>query len=152
MSVWICWGKTAMPEQLTSKHYAILRVAKTQLGLSDENYRSILRRITGEESAKSMDQKGFTKLMAHFEILGFKSSSAKKDAARRPGMASQAQLRKITALWSQFTEGTGDDTSLRHWMEKHGHGHGLTWLEKEGAQKVIAALSAMIDRKKHKQG
>lgn len=90
--------------------------------------------------------------MAHFELLGFKSTSAKKDAARRIGMASQAQLRKITALWSAFTDGTGDETSLRHWMEKHGHGHGPRWLQKSGAQKVIAALSNMVERKKQKQG
>lgn len=141
-----------MTDGLAASHFAILRVAKAQVGLTDDDYRAILLRFSGQDSAKGLDRKSFTKIMAHFELLGFKSTSAKKDANRRPGMASEAQLRKIAALWSQFTDGTGDETSLRHWMEKHGHGHGPKWLEKTGAQKVIAALTSMIGRKAHKRG
>lgn len=141
-----------MTEPLTSSHYSILRVAKTQLGLSDEDYRAILVRFSGQDSAKGLDRKTFGKVMAHFELLGFKSTAAKKDAGRRPGMASEAQLRKIASLWSHFTEGAGDETSLRHWMERHGHGHGPKWLKKDGAQRVIAALTSMVGRKVKTQG
>jgi hypothetical protein len=111
-----------------------------------------MTRVAGQDSAKALDRKGFNKVMAHFEVLGFRSTSSRQDAARRPGMASQAQLRKIAALWAAFTEGTGDDTSLRHWMGRHGHGHGPKWLEKTGAQRGIAALSNMVERRKLKQG
>lgn len=141
-----------MTDGLTASHYSILRVAKQQVGLTDEDYRAILVRLSGQDSAKGLDRKSFAKVMAHFEFLGFKSTSAKKDASRRPGMASTAQLRKIEVLWAEFTDGTGDETSLRHWMENHRHGHGPKWLEKDGAQRVIAALSAMVDRRKSKQG
>lgn len=141
-----------MTDLLTAKHFGILRVAKQQLGLSDDDYRAILVRFSGQDSAKALDRKAFGKIMSHFERLGFQSTAAKKNAARRPGMASEAQLRKISALWAEFTEGAGDETSLRHWMEKHGHGHGTNWLEAAGAQRVIAALTNMTDRKKLKQG
>ncbi|WP_170975708.1 regulatory protein GemA [Rhizobium sp. FY34] len=141
-----------MTDGLDTYHYAILRVAKVQVGLTDDDYRAILLRFSGQDSTKRLDRKSFGKIMAHFELLGFKSTSAKKDAGRRPGMASEAQLRKIAALWSQFTDGTGDETSLRHWMEKHRHGHGPKWLEKTGAQKVIAALTNMVERRTRRQG
>lgn len=141
-----------MADALTTSHYSILRIAQKQLGISDDDYRAILLRFSGQDSAKGLDSKSFAKVMAHFELMGFKSTSTKKNAARRPGMASEAQLRKITALWAAFTDGTGDETSLRHWMEKHRHGHGPRWLETAGAQKVIAALTSMVERKKQKQG
>ncbi|MGV8939566.1 MAG: regulatory protein GemA [Allorhizobium sp.] len=141
-----------MGDSLNASHFAILRVAKAQVGLSDDDYRAILLRCSGQESAKGLDRKTFKKVMSHFDVLGFKSTAHKKDASRRPGVASEAQQRKIAGLWAVFTDGAGDDTSLRHWMEKHGHGHGLRWLEKSGAQKVIAALSNMVERKTSKQG
>jgi hypothetical protein len=141
-----------MLDSLNASHYAILRVAKQQLGLSDDDYRALLLGISGQDSAKGLDRKSFAKVVAHFEVLGFQSTSAKRDAGRRPGMASEAQLRKIDALWDNFTDGTGDETSLRHWMEKHSHGHGTRWLNRKGAQKVIAALMSMNERKKSKQG
>lgn len=133
--------------ELTAKHYSILRVAKEQLGLSDDDYRATLVRFAGEESAKALDHRSFQKLMGHFERMGFQSTARRKDAARRPGMATQAQLKKIDALWAEFTQGAGDETSLRHWMEKHGHGHGLKWLEAAGARKVIGALTRMVERR-----
>ncbi|WP_275783561.1 regulatory protein GemA [Pararhizobium gei] len=132
---------------LTAKHYSILRVAKSQLGLTDEDYRATLLRFAGSESAKALNAQSFQKLMAHFEQMGFQSTAKRKDAVRRPGMASQAQLRKIAALWADFTDETGTETSLRHWMEKHSHGHGTKWLDAAGAQKVIGALTKMIERK-----
>lgn len=141
-----------MTDSLNASHYSILRIAQKQLGISDDDYRAILLRFSGQDSARGLDRKSFGKIMTHFEIMGFRSTSAKKDASRRPGMASVAQLRKIASLWAAFTDGIGDETTLRHWMEKHGHGHGPKWLEKSGAQKVIAALTSMVERKKLKQG
>ncbi|MBX3597310.1 MAG: regulatory protein GemA [Rhizobiaceae bacterium] len=140
-----------MHDALNASHFSILRVAKQKIGLSDDNYRAILLRFSGQDSAKGLNRKSFTKVMAHFELLGFKSTSAKKDASRRSGMASQAQLGKIAALWAEFTDNIGDETSLRHWMERHGHGHGAQWLNKDGAQKVIAALANMVQRKRMQQ-
>lgn len=141
-----------MSAVLTSRHYSILRVAKTQLGLTEDDYRGILKRLTGQESAKAMDAKGFNKVMAQFEKMGFVSTAHRKDLARKPGMATEAQLRKIAALWSQFTGGTGDEAGLRHWMANHGHGNAPAWLDRSGAQRVIAALLNMTKRKQQRPG
>jgi len=135
-----------MADSLTPKHFAIIRVAKQQVGMSDDDYRALLSRHTGQETAKALNPDTFKRLMAHFEALGFRSTAAKKDAAKRGGKASEAQMQKINKLWAEFTDGTGTASGLRHWMEKRGYGASVTWLESETARKVIAALSNMVSR------
>ena len=139
-----------MADALTPKHFAIIRVAKEQVGMSEGDYRAILSRLTGQETAKALNPDTFKRLMAHFETMGFRSTAMKKDARRKPGKASEAQIRKISQLWAEFTDGTGTDTGLRHWMEKRGYGSSVTWLESDAARKVIAALMNMVDRKQVK--
>jgi len=139
-----------MPEALAAKHFAILRVAKEQVGMLEGDYRALLFRLTGQETAKALNSDTFKKFMVHFEALGFRSTAMRKDAARRPGKASEAQIRKIVQLWAEFTDGTGTDTGLRHWMEKRGYGNSVGWLESDTARKVIAALINMVQRKREK--
>lgn len=136
-----------MPDALTGKHFAIIRVAKEQVGMSDEDYRAFLLLLTGQETAKALTPVTFKKLMSRFEAMGFRSTAMRKDAARRPGKASVAQIRMISQLWAEFTDGTGTDTGLRHWMEKRGYGSSVTFLENETTRKVIAALMNMVSRK-----
>lgn len=138
------------PEALTAKHFAIIRVAKEQVGMSEGDYRALLVRFTGQETAKALNSDTFKKVMAHFEAMGFRSTAMRKDAARRPGKASEGQTRKIIQLWAEFTDGTGTDTGLRHWMEKRGYGNSVGWLENETARKVITALINMVKRKSEK--
>ena len=58
--------------------------------------------------------------------------------------------RLLAVTRARITDGTGPDTSLRHWMEKRGYGSSVTWLESDIARKVIAALMNMVDRKQVK--
>lgn len=139
-----------MGSALTAKHYAIIRIAKDQVGMSDSDYRAILTRLTVQETAKALKPDTFKRLMAHFETMGFQSTARRKDASRKPSKATQAQMRKIAALWDDFTDGTGTDTGLRHWMEKRGYGSSITWLENQTARRVIAALTNMVNRKAEK--
>lgn len=136
-----------MADTLTPKHFAIIRVAKEQVGMSEGDYRAVLFRLTGQETAKALNPDTFKRLMSHFEAMGFRSAAKRKDMGRKPGKASEAQMRKISQLWSEFTDGTGTDTGLRHWMEKRGYGSSVAWLESDIARKVIAALMNMVDRK-----
>ncbi len=139
-----------MSDTLTPKHFAIIRVAKQQVGMSEGDYRALLFRLTGQDTAKALTSVSFKKLMAHFEALGFQSSAVRREAVRRPGKATEAQKYKIAQLWAEFTDGTGNDVGLRHWMERRGYGASVTWLERDTAQKVIAALMNMVARKTSK--
>ncbi|PYF08230.1 uncharacterized protein DUF1018 [Rhodobacter viridis] len=135
-----------MPDTITPKHFAIIRVAKEQVGMSEDDYRALLSRLTGQETAKALTPQTFKKLMAHFEALGFISTEAKKNASRHPLKATEAQMRKISELWAIFTDGTGTETSLRHWMEKRGYGCSVGWLDGGTARRVIGALTKMVAR------
>jgi len=51
---------------LDRKKLALIHIVKKELQIGDENYRCLLRRVAGVESAKDLDQAGFRKLMRFF--------------------------------------------------------------------------------------
>jgi len=62
---------------LSRGQIAVVHVAKKQLGLSEDEYRAILK-AAGVASSKQLNQKQFTDVMNYFAGLGFVSK-------RRPG-------------------------------------------------------------------
>jgi hypothetical protein len=55
-----------MKNKLDNKKLAVIHIVKKELGLSDSEYRKILRKVAGVDSAKELDYKGFRKLMNYF--------------------------------------------------------------------------------------
>ena len=51
---------------LTQKEISLIHVARNKLGLMDEDYRTILRKIAGVESSKELDGRAFGAVMEHF--------------------------------------------------------------------------------------
>lgn len=51
---------------LDKKKLAVIHIVKGELGLSDAQYRDILRRAAGVESAKDLDEEKFRRLMSYF--------------------------------------------------------------------------------------
>ncbi|MBW1853024.1 MAG: DUF1018 domain-containing protein [Deltaproteobacteria bacterium] len=51
---------------LDHKKLAVIHITKKELGLSDQNYRNTLEKITGVRSAKNLDDRSFHKLMNYF--------------------------------------------------------------------------------------
>ncbi|HSR36535.1 MAG TPA: phage protein GemA/Gp16 family protein, partial [Desulfurivibrionaceae bacterium] len=51
---------------LDQKKLAVIHIVKKELGLSDQEYRDSLEKITGVRSAKELDEAGFRILMRHF--------------------------------------------------------------------------------------
>lgn len=54
------------------KKKALLHIAKQDLHLDEESYQQILKAVAGVESATELTEKGFKKVMARFEEMGFK--------------------------------------------------------------------------------
>lgn len=75
---------------------AKIHVAKNQLAMHDDEYRSMLRSVAGVESAKDLTSVGAHKVLRHLELCGFKPV----ERSRRPRVAvgRVAQLAKIEAL------------------------------------------------------
>lgn len=137
---------------ITSKHLALVHVAKARLGLSDEEYRRILRTVAGVETSRDLDEYAFDLLMLHFQRLGFSSDFGRRNLGNRAGMASPAQVEKLRRLWSGFTAGEGNDASLGKWLDRQFKASALRFLTTGQAHKAIGALSVMVAKRKAKHG
>ena len=131
---------------LSSKQTALIHVAKKELGLTDDDYRAILRQVAGVDSSKHLDFAGFEAVLRRFGELGFRSSSQPPAFGERYGMASQAQVDFVRSLWRQYTKGQGDDRSLGKWLDRTVKVSDIRFLTYGDAFKAITALKAMVDR------
>lgn len=79
---------------------AQIHIAKAQLGLSDDDYRAILARTAGVNSAKDLTNRTVGGVMHEFRRLGFEPKPAKKAGrkAPRPPRARQKVMSKIEAM------------------------------------------------------
>ncbi|WP_124076126.1 gp16 family protein [Burkholderia gladioli] len=86
--------------QIAKSTLAKIHVAKKQLGMSDEDYRAMLRSVGGVDSAKDLSPLGANKVLKHLERCGF---APKRSPGRRPVVSinREAQLSKIEALLAQ---------------------------------------------------
>jgi hypothetical protein len=78
---------------------ALIHLAASDRGLTDDQYRSALAQIGRVTSAKDLDAEGFTAMMGYFEYIGFAPIAAKgPNYGPREGMASFAQMELIRSL------------------------------------------------------
>jgi hypothetical protein len=132
---------------LPSAKIALVHVAKRRLGMEDADYRTILLRVAGVESARDLTEAKFRQVMEVFVSLGFTSDSAAGNFGRRAGMASPGQIAAIRRLWTDYTGGEGTDATLGQWLTKTWHISALRFLPAELAPKVLIALRAMCARR-----
>ena len=136
---------------LARKRLSLIHLAKARLGLDDEAYRAILMRCGGVASSRDLDPAGFDFVMEAFHRLGFESDFSRRNFGYRAGMASAAQVSLIRALWSEFTDGAGDDSSLGKWLSRTFKVSSLRFLPADKAPKAITALLAMKAKKAAKE-
>jgi phage gp16-like protein len=139
-----------MPSQFMDKRkLGLVRVARTRLGMSEDDYRALLRRVAGVDSSRDLDFRGFEAVMAEFRRLGFRSDWHKATGGNTAfGMASGAQVALIRRLWGDFTNNEGTDASLRTWLENHHKISHARFADTATARKIIAALRAMVARRR----
>ena len=77
---------------LNSKQTTLIHVAKTQLVLSDEDYRTVLLHEAGVETSRDLDNEGFDAVMERFRTLGFEPSATPPAYGHRAAMATPAQV------------------------------------------------------------
>jgi hypothetical protein len=127
---------TPRPELLSTrldrKKIALIHIVKKELGISDEDYRCILRRIAGVESSKDLDEAKFRKLMHYFVRSDYYRVNAF-------GMTLRQKL-FIKALVRQL----GWDTShLVNFIHKYYRRDGLDALTRKEASHLIESLKAI---------
>ena len=131
---------------MTPSQFALVRVAKKQLGLDEDTYRAILKTHGGVQSTKDLDAAGFEAVMRHFNKCGFESTWRKRNFGERPGMASPRQVELIRQLWIEYT-GKSDEAGLNAWLDRTTKASALRFLTASAAQKSITGLKKMIARR-----
>ncbi len=126
---------------MTPAQLALLRVAKQQLAMSEEDYRALLRQYGHVESAKDLSREGFDAVMEEFSRKGFESTS-RRQALGRLGfmMASEGQRAHILKCWGLVTDGLGTPQTLNKWLSNRFDVTALRFLDPTKARQVIAAL------------
>lgn len=132
---------------LSRSKIAVIQVARQQLGLTEEDYRGILRNCGGVSSSKDLSDDGFEAVMFRLSQLGFRSTWNRTNLGYRADMATPRQVAFIRRLWADYTNNTGDDASLGKWLESKFKVSSVRFIPAANAQKVITALKNMQNRK-----
>jgi len=132
----------------------LVHLAKSTLGLTDEEYREMLQLHAGVSSSRDLSPQGFFELMERFRELGFMPRGENiyhtaRSAPEGPGMmiemVTPAQRAKIRSLEAELGWSDNPARLQGFVMKRMGIVRILT---KEQASKVIEALKAMAERQK----
>ena len=91
-------------QPIGKKEIALVHVAKSQLGLTEDEYRGLLSSI-GVSSSKELDYRRFDELMNQFRARGFKPLGGSKRAAGKHSdlpKEKQPMLSKIGAILAEL--------------------------------------------------
>lgn len=137
-------------------HNAIINIAKSQLGMDDDDYRAMLARVTGVRSLRAMSTRQKNDVLTELKRLGFRVTSGGK---RLPA-STKPYIRLIHALWKSCHRAgaieNGSRAALRAFCKRFvAHGEdGVAvdpdMLSYEQATPVIEALKRMEARAKKK--
>ena len=118
---------------------AKVHIAKAQLGLDDEQYRDIVRRVTGKESASQCRYSQLVDLINEFKMLGWKTK-AKKAFRKAPS----DPVKKIYALWGKLQKlgavQSTDKTALDAFVKKYTGIDSVQWIAPEQQSRIIEIL------------
>lgn len=149
-------------DKLRKQQIRLIHVAKRQMGLDDENYRTVLYRATnGKTSCKDMTLGELNQAMDAFRKLGFKPASpggkGKKlsPRSRHKQAKDKTQIDLIRALWIEaFQAGVvrnrheDGEGGLNQFVNRLTKIQRVEWLrDPEQASKVVEALKAMLRRR-----
>ncbi len=120
------------PGSLDRKKLALIHIVKKELGISDPDYRCLLKRIAGVESSKDLDEAGFRKMMRFFVRSDYYRVNAS-------GMTLKQKL-FIKSLAGQIG---WEETHLRNFVRKYYRRDGLDVLTRREASHLIESLKAI---------
>lgn len=132
------------------KDLAKIHIAKKALGLDDDTYRAMIRRISDNaaDSAKDLDSAGRGRLLREFKAAGWTPTPGTKAKAKR--LASDPQSRKLRALWiALHQDGIVTDPAegaLITFCERRTGVARLEWLTVAQARTLIESLKRWQSR------
>ena len=143
---------------MATNHTAAIHVLKSKLQLSDDDYRALLRNLTGKTSSKDLSDRERVAVRDHMQSLA-ERMGAVPPSRRRPHSAAKfnqvkaaasPKERKVWALWHQLgRDGVVRDTSaqaLNAWVARTVHVSVLGFANSAQLDTLIEALKAWQHR------
>jgi phage gp16-like protein len=130
---------------------AKIHIARKQLAMVDDEYRSLLEAETGLRSCAGMSQAQLASVLAALERRGFKPRSTARKSAPRP-----PHVRLVYALWGDLqslgavTRGPKGAPALRAFVNRQAQVAAPEFLTAQQAHSVVEALKSWIKREKGK--
>ncbi len=140
----------------TPGQLALIHVAKKQLGMDDADYRALLMRAGGVDSAEALDLHGFKTVLAEFERLGF-VKAPRKDAHQGGGVGTDINRPSKAQWWllGDYARQAGftgfDDPRFINWLKSRSGVDNPRFLDQHGLNKLVAALRNWIAHGKTKR-
>lgn len=135
---------------------AKIHLAKNQLGLDDDTYRSIIKQACGKESSAKCTDKQLIKVVEALKAKGWKDEKPreKDNKTRKVRKAyekpNKPSVSKIYALWGVLQRSgkvkSQDKTALDAFVKKYTDVDHVKWLDELQAQKIIEMLKQWIQR------
>jgi phage gp16-like protein len=143
-----------MTDPRRAAEIAKIHVAKKELRLDDDVYRSILERVTGKSSSSKMNARERGMVLAEFRRLGFNARTAEDAKRARPDRSIVA--RKIRACWLDLKDAgvlrDSSEKALCAFVKNLTGNDSLGWLTPAQANQVIEALKSWHQREARKDG
>ena len=118
---------------LDHKKLAVIHIVKKELGLTDQEYRDALEKITGVRSARELDERGFRTLMRHF-------AKSRHYRVNAQGMTFRQQL-----FIKHLVADLGwEETHFRNFLRKYYKQEAVAALSRSEASKVIESLKQIL--------
>ncbi|KEH10314.1 hypothetical protein GY14_06225 [Delftia tsuruhatensis] len=140
---------------MTSNHIAAIHALKSKLQLTDDDYRALLRNLTGLASSKDMTAEQREAVRDHMQSLAVRAGVAKPTRSRRNTFAQSKAAatpreRKVWALWHQlYRDGKLRDNSavsLNAFVQRTVSVSALRFATSAQLDTVIEALKAWQQR------
>ena len=130
---------------LRNVNLAKIHIAKAQLGMDDDAYRALLGRVAGVRSAKDLEPRQVTQVLAEFERLGWKPESKQQGRATpKVPQNRKVVLKKVEALLASASRpwSYADAMAKRMFQRER-----VEWLDDDQLYRLMQAL--IIDRSRH---
>lgn len=125
---------------------AQVHIARKALAMDEDDYRAVMARVTGHDSAKECNVGQLRAAIATFEGMGFRPTRS----AKRRDLGGGATIRKARAMWiSLYQLGAiddGSDAALETFGARQLHVDRMRWASERDGFRLIEALKAIADR------
>ncbi len=125
-----------------------IHVAKRELGLDEDRYRSLLLGVTNKDSCKIMNLQELDAVLKAMQKDGFVVKVKKGKATRKP--ENSPEQKKIWAIWFSLVEAgkvTNSTRALNAFIKRQTGIESIDWIKSSAdADRVIEGLKAIQKR------